>query len=194
MSNASSGPAPVDDDRAAVGAHETAIGLEREEVLADRDGRDAELDRQLGDPGAAMLLDDPGDVLLSFAGEDVARRVGAGTRGHGRLPAAAGFGEGSEGFRLRHTNGTVIAMSRTLLKSFETCGNLSAEPARWTLERPSGFRIRRADRPARRRIIVVQLLRATMSAPSARSVPQAERIGEPVRHAIHSPAGYGGVR
>ena len=49
-----------------------------DEVLADRDRRDAEPGRQVGDPGATVLLDDPGDVLLALAGEDVAREALAG--------------------------------------------------------------------------------------------------------------------
>ena len=57
------------------------LGLEGHEVLADRDRRDAELSGQIADPGASVLLDDAGDVLLPFAGEDVARG-GAGGTGH----------------------------------------------------------------------------------------------------------------
>ena len=60
-----------------------------DEVLADGHRRDAELGRQVGDAGAAVLLDDPGDVLLPLAGEDVARR-GAGWNGHALLMRPCG--------------------------------------------------------------------------------------------------------
>ena len=52
-------PAVVDGDRAAVGPDEATLGLEGHQVLADRDRRDAELRREVGHPGAAVLLDDP---------------------------------------------------------------------------------------------------------------------------------------
>ena len=56
--------------------------LEHDEVLADRDRRHVELLGKVRDPSAAVLLDDPGDVLLPFTCEDVLRG-GAGTVGHG---------------------------------------------------------------------------------------------------------------
>ena len=55
--------------------------LEPDEVLADRDRRDVEPGRQVADPGATVLLDDAGDVLLALPGEHVAGR-GAGWIGH----------------------------------------------------------------------------------------------------------------
>ena len=86
--------APVDRDRPAVGADQPALVLEPDEVLADRDGRDVEPGRQVADPGATVLLDDAGDVLLALPGEHVARR-GAGWIGHAsplvRIGARAGF-------------------------------------------------------------------------------------------------------
>ena len=70
--------------------------------------------RQVGHPGAAVLLDDPGDVLLSLAGEDVARG-GAGWGGHASPLVRIGATTRGEGFRLI-SDGTVDrdrnAMSR----------------------------------------------------------------------------------
>ena len=88
-------PAPVDGDRAAVRPDEAVLRLEDDEVLADRDRRDAELGRQIADPGATVLLDDPGDVLLPLAGEDVARRGAGWERSRlssGRATARVGDG------------------------------------------------------------------------------------------------------
>ena len=78
------------------------LGLEHEEVLADRDRGDAELRRQVADPGPAVLLDDAGDVLLPLAGEDVAAG-GAGGIGHALLSV-----------RRRRTDGVSIGCRRTV--------------------------------------------------------------------------------
>ena len=45
-------------DGAAVGSDETALGLEGEQVLSDRDGRDGEHRGEVTDAGPAMLLDE----------------------------------------------------------------------------------------------------------------------------------------
>ena len=73
--------ASVDRDRPTVGAYQPAIVLEPDQVLADRHSRDVEPGRQVAHPGAALLLDDAGDVLLALPGKHVARR-GAGWIGH----------------------------------------------------------------------------------------------------------------
>ena len=52
------------------------LPLEGREVLADRHPRHGEPRREVGYPGAAVLLDDAGDVLLALFGEDVARARG----------------------------------------------------------------------------------------------------------------------
>ena len=88
------GPAPVDRDRAAVRPDEAVLALECEEVLADRDRRDAEPQGELGDAGTAVLLDDPSDVFLAFAGEDVAWRGVVGAHGQGRTPSICGERKG----------------------------------------------------------------------------------------------------
>ena len=49
---------------------------------------------QVGDPGAAVLLDDPGDVLLALPGEDVVREAVAGI-GHASPLAPRGLAHGS---------------------------------------------------------------------------------------------------
>ena len=81
------------------------LRLEHDEVLADGDRGDAEPGGEVGDPGATVLLDDPGDVLLALPGEDVARR-GVGGIVTALLPVAADAGH-DRGFRL--VSGTVIA-------------------------------------------------------------------------------------
>ena len=75
-------PAAVGHDRAAVRPDEPALGLEGQQVLADRDRGDAEPGGQIVHAGASVLLDDARDVVLAFAGEDVPR-VAAGRQGHG---------------------------------------------------------------------------------------------------------------
>ena len=63
-------------DRAAVGAHHSTFRLQDGQVLADRHGRDAELQRQICDTRAAVLLDEAADVLLAFAREDFGSPIG----------------------------------------------------------------------------------------------------------------------
>src|SRR5262249_6991319 len=58
---------------AAVRPDEPSLRLERREVLPDRHAGHVEPRRQVGHPGATMLLDDAGDVFLALFGEDVAR-------------------------------------------------------------------------------------------------------------------------
>jgi hypothetical protein len=66
------GSASIHGDGTAVGPDEPMLGFEGDEVLADGDRRDAEPGCQVGDSRATVFLDDPDDVLLSFASEDVA--------------------------------------------------------------------------------------------------------------------------
>ena len=75
-SKALSSELPDRADRAAVGAHHSAFRLQDGQVLADRHGRDAELQRQICDTRAAVLLDEAADVLLAFAREDFGSPIG----------------------------------------------------------------------------------------------------------------------
>ena len=103
-------PAAVDRDRAAVGPDQPAVGLEPDEVLADGDRRDLETGRQLADANTAVLVDDAHDVLLPFAGEDVASG-GAGWNGHASPPCDFGTSRGFVWLQ-RHSKRHVNAMSR----------------------------------------------------------------------------------
>ena len=99
------GTGPAGDHRAAVRPDEAALLLQQVEVLADRDARHAEQAAELGNAGAAVLLDDPRDVLLALLGEHVA----AGRLdGHGHLCWTA---DGSGGVASSDGTGTPIAMS-----------------------------------------------------------------------------------
>jgi hypothetical protein len=79
-----------------MGADEASIRFEDDEILPDRDRGDAELGRQIADSSASVFRDDPDDVFLSLAGEDIALgRVGG--NGHASPPASAG---GTTRFRM----------------------------------------------------------------------------------------------
>ena len=155
------GPAPVDGDRAAVGPDQPALGLEDDEVLADGDRGDAEPGRQVADPGAPVLLDDAGDVLLALAGEDVARArrwLGRSRRLH------LARSRGTTGFRSVPTHSRparernvkkVIEINRNLWQAIGTVGRplrtlepssdvLATRPGRRTLGRHLLRRRRRA--------------------------------------------------
>ena len=82
--------------RPAVGARQAALALEHVEVLADRDRGHAEPGGQVPDPHAALLGHEAGDVVLAFAGEDIAGR-GAGRDGQRQGLHAVPI-TGTEGF------------------------------------------------------------------------------------------------
>ena len=99
--------AVVEGDGAAVGPDQAVVGLERHQVLADGDRGDAEPAGEVGHPGAAVLLDDPGDPFLSLTGEDVGRGdVGWGGHASPRGGhAAAKRGDPQVSFAFRRTVG-----------------------------------------------------------------------------------------
>ena len=98
--------------------------LEGDEVLADRHRRDAEPRGEVADAGAAVLLDDARDPVLALAGEDVPVVV---VRRH--APASPSGRSGVGTFRNRasaHLRANENVMSRSKLKSIETCVTLSS--------------------------------------------------------------------
>ena len=110
-------------------ADEAVLGLERDEVLADRDRRDAEPGGQIGDPGAAVLLDDAGRSVPVARGRR--RRSGRRSQWRSRLScsnAGGGSGHVAVSFGFRGTVGTYRnAMSRKQLKPIEICGRLATQ-------------------------------------------------------------------
>ena len=96
------GPVADGQERAAMGPREAPLALEHVEVLADGDRRDPEPLRELADPDATLLADEPGDLVLAFAGEDIAGR-GAGRDGQTKVSSRT-RSRGRRGFGLVSTH------------------------------------------------------------------------------------------
>ena len=75
-------------ERAPVRAHDAPFGLEDDEILADRDGRDREAGGQVPDPHATAFTHQSSDRILSLAGKDIPG-CGACRDGHTDSPLGA---------------------------------------------------------------------------------------------------------
>ena len=164
-SNAGSGRSRSGSERAAVRAHDAALVLEHVEVLADRDGRDAELRR-------------PGRVTRARPCSSTRRAMSSWRSRAKTSPGAAPVGTVTRGLHADPIAGNAAVSGRcrrilsrsdpqcqeTILKSIESCGRLAMQPV------PN--RVKRTGRTAT----------AAMSAPPTSSPGPAEIGGdEPLR-------------
>ena len=98
------------DEKLAIGVAAAALVHDGESIVMDASTTALSVARQLTDADASMLLDDADDVLLAFAGEDVARG-GAGWNGQASPPCRLGTNWGFVWLH-RHSKRHVNAMSR----------------------------------------------------------------------------------
>ena len=120
MSNAQLRPAPVDRDGPAVGPDQALLGLEDDEVLADRDGRDVEPGGQVARPGRGRAPRRSGRCAPGV--RERRRRLGEAWRERSRLSSGADRGhEPRVSIDFRRT---VDLSERNVKKAIETNRNM----------------------------------------------------------------------